>query len=106
MKRPIAERMAEALHRMRDGLDGHGHKCRPQVARAFYLNADDYAEYVGTGPDYDWRPFFKGGRPSEQFCPLFESLAVRQSDAKVGTKGKLQSKLYSCAGTAIMVREA
>lgn len=93
----ITERMAATLEAM--NVKAQTARRSVLLPRVFFLTPDDYAEYVRTGPDYDWRPFYKGGVPSEQFCPLYAGLPVRQSNA-----AKPTSRLFSHAGTSMGLR--
>lgn len=74
---------------------------RKRTPRVFFLSPNDYAAFVRTSPDYGWVPFHQLGRPTELFCPLFEALAVRQSQAK-----NPKSSLFCCVGTRVPVRAA
>lgn len=96
--RPILTRMAEAKAKMVNA--------RRQTPRVFYLSPADYAEFAETEPPTVEAIFALplGHKPVPMTCLGFEGLAVRQSLAKPDARGRVLSKLISCAATSIAVR--
>jgi hypothetical protein len=94
--RPITERMAEALHRLRNA-EGPSWRRVTRTPKAFYLNAADDAEFTATKPE-QITASFRGIVTSE---PGFDGVPVRRS---TGGQALCPSKLYSEAGTSVQVR--
>jgi hypothetical protein len=91
--------MEEALHTMLT------QRARLRTPRVFFLNRDDYAEFMATKPELIDYPTFAGGHPVTLELPRFANCAVRESQGK-GSNGKPPaSVLYSYAGTTKMVRD-
>lgn len=80
MRRPVTERMAEALAKLEKAWGG---RRRP---KAFYLIADDWREFMATEPP-SIETMFGNNPPTLVTDPAFNGIPVRE------TTGKL-SRLY------------
>jgi hypothetical protein len=96
MSRPITERMAEALSKLRNH-EGPAWRQIARTPKAFYLNAADEALFDATQPE-QVAATFRGLLTSE---PGFNGVPVRRS---AGGNRYRPSKLYSEAGTSVQVR--
>lgn len=96
---PVTERMAEARVRMVTE--------RKRVPRVYFLSPDDFAAFEATRPPTVEAMFALplGHKPSPMTCLGFDGLPVRRTTAKPNRSGKIGSRLISCCGISVFLRD-